>query len=76
MPRTERRGLTELGLGQELFTDKFGGQMTQVCPFCRDVVHVSSGFFTRHGVRHHGIFELCAGSGTPIFSLESGCCGS
>lgn len=50
--------------------------MTQVCPFCRDVVHVSSGFFTRHGVRHHGIFELCAGSGTPIFSLESGCCGS
>lgn len=44
-----------------------------VCPVCRDVVHVHAGYIIRHGVRHHGVFSLCSGSGTP-YCLSSSCC--
>lgn len=44
------------------------------CPVCRDVVHVSQGYILRHGYSHHGLFDLCAGSGTPITSIVE-CCG-
>lgn len=38
--------------------------MVVVCHVCRDVVHAHSGYLIRHGVRSHGVFHLCAGSGT------------
>lgn len=43
------------------------------CPVCREVVHVSSGYIVRHGARHHGVFSLCSGSGTPYVSVDT-CC--
>lgn len=48
--------------------------MVVVCDVCRDVVHASGGYLVRHGVRHHGIFHLCAGSGRPVVGQFScGC---
>lgn len=47
--------------------------MVQTCPICREVVHVSAGYFTRHGSRSHGIFQLCSGSGSPVYSLCDSC---
>lgn len=53
-----------------------GVAMGQVCRYCREVITVHLGYFVRHGVRHHGKLELCAGSGEPEVCLsESGCCG-
>ena len=43
---------------------KGGGSMSvAVCPVCREVTHISFGYFVRHGVRDHGKFNICAGSG-------------
>lgn len=47
--------------------------MVQTCHVCRDVVHVYAGYFVRHGSRHHGLFDLCAGSGTPVCTVME-CC--
>lgn len=49
--------------------------VTTVCPICRDVVHVRSGYIVRHGSRIHGIFRPCAGSGSPICMNADSCCG-
>lgn len=49
--------------------------MVATCPVCRDVVHTHVGYFVRHGSRFHGIFALCAGSGSPVcLFVDSGCC--
>lgn len=48
--------------------------MVITCPVCREVVHVSAGYITRHGSRHHGHVNVCSGSGTPYCVSES-CCG-
>lgn len=50
--------------------------MVTSCPICRDVVHVYAGYFVRHGVHHHGRFELCSGSGSPVFIVSDCCSGS
>lgn len=49
--------------------------MAAVCPLCREVVHVYAGYFVRHGVRDHGHFQLCAGSGSPHCVSADSCCG-
>lgn len=45
------------------------------CPYCREMVHVYSGYFTRHGFNSHSVFQLCAGSGTPYCVSADSCCG-
>lgn len=47
-----------------------------VCPVCREVVHLLSGYLARHGVRVHGVLKLCAGSGTAYCSSLDCCSGS
>lgn len=47
--------------------------MVATCPVCRDVVHTHLGYFVRHGARHHQLFSLCSGSGSPVCSV-SDCC--
>lgn len=49
--------------------------MVATCPVCREVVHVHMGYFVRHGARHHGLLNVCAGSGAPICSFVDSCCG-
>lgn len=52
-----------------------GTLMVVVCPVCRDVVHTSSGYILRHGAKHHGMFLVCAGSGTIYCCNPDECCG-
>lgn len=48
--------------------------MVTSCPICRSVVHVYAGFILTHGSRHHGVFNVCAASRTPI-CVSADCCG-
>jgi len=57
--------LTDTGLG---------GLMVVPCLVCRDMVHVAAGYYVRHGVYHHGVFSICAGSSTPYCLAADSCC--
>lgn len=57
--------------GQRLF---FGGvSMVATCPVCREVTHSYAGYFVQHGCRAHGVFVVCAGSGSPVTGLDCYC---
>ncbi|WNK12687.1 MAG: hypothetical protein [Microvirus sp.] len=48
--------------------------MVVVCPVCREVVHLLSGYIAYHGARLHGSIQPCAASGTS-YCYSSECCG-
>lgn len=50
-------------------------QLVTTCPVCSDVVHTSCGVVVTHGAMHHGVYNVCSGSGSPLGDFLGDCCG-